>query len=70
MKVVLHTRIQLFLIWKFITSTVFYSKVSEVGDLSQVQPKGSYFNSYYTEVYGRALLHSLDCFTLPLILTL
>ena len=32
--------------------------------------EGSLFNSYYTEVYGRALLLSLDCSTLPLIRTL
>ena len=30
-------------------------------------PEGSLFNSYYTEVSGRALLLSLDCSTLPLI---
>ena len=32
--------------------------------------EGSLFNSYYTEVYGRVLLLSLDCATLPLIRTL
>ena len=37
---------------------------------SRGRPKGSLFNSYYTEVLGRVLLISLDCFTLPLIRTL
>ena len=41
-----------------------------VGDLSQGRPEGSLFNSYYTEVSGRALLLSLDCSTLPSIHTL
>ena len=31
------------------------------------EPEGSRFNSYYTNVLGRALLLSLDCSTLPLI---
>ena len=39
---------------------------SKVGDLS----RGSLFDSYYTEVLGKPLLHSLHCSTLPLILTL
>ena len=34
------------------------------------QPEGFLFNSYFTEVYRRALLLSLDCSTLPLIYTL
>ena len=34
------------------------------------QPEGSLFNSYYTEVKGRAILFSLDCTTLPFIRTL
>ena len=38
--------------------------------LSCWRPKGSFFNSYYTEVYGRVLLLSLDYSTLPLICTL
>ena len=33
-------------------------------------PEGSPFYSYYTKVWGRALLHCLDCFTLLLILIL
>ena len=45
-------------------------KVSRVGDRSRGQPEGSIFNSYYTEVLGRALLLSLDCSILPLIHTL
>ena len=44
--------------------------VSKVGDRSQGRLKGSLFNSYYTEVLGRALLLSHDCSTLPLIRTL
>ena len=42
--------------------------ISKVGDLSRGWPEGSLFNSYYTEVKRRALLLSLDCSTLPLIL--
>ena len=45
-------------------------KVSKVGDRSRGWPEGSLFNSYYTEVLGRALLLSLDCSTLPSIRTL
>ena len=37
---------------------------------SRGRPEVSLFNSYYTEVYGMALLLSLDCSTLPLIHTL
>ena len=47
-----------------------YIKVSRFGDLSRGWPECSLFNSYYTKVYGRALLHSLDSSTLPLMLTL
>ena len=47
----------------------FYYK-NKVGDLSRGWPDGSLFNSYYIEVLGRALLHSLDCSTLSLIRTL
>ena len=46
------------------------SKVSKVSDQSRGLPEGSLFDSYYTKVSGRALLLSLDCSTLPLILTL
>ena len=44
--------------------------ISKVGDRSRGRPEGSLFNSYYTEVWGRALLQSLDYSTLPLIDTL
>ena len=44
--------------------------IIKVGDRSQGHPEGSFFNSYYTEVQGRALLLSLDCSNLPLIRTL
>ena len=37
--------------------------VSKVGDRSRGRPKGSLFNSYYTEVLRRALLLSLCCLT-------
>ena len=47
-----------------------FTIVSKVGDLNRGQPEGSLFNSYNTELYGRALLLSLDCSTLPLICTL
>ena len=50
-------------------SRVVVSK-SKVGDLSRGRPEGSLFYSYYTEVYGRALLLSLDCSTLFLIRTI
>ena len=45
------------------------NKKSKVGDLSRWDPKNPIFNSYHTEVLGKVLLHSLDCSTLPLILT-
>ena len=44
-----------------------HNSKSKVDDRSRGQPEGSLFNSYYTEVWGRALLLSLDCSTLPLI---
>ena len=44
--------------------------ISKVGDRSRGRPEGSLFNSYHTEVQGRALLLSLDCSTLLLIRTL
>ena len=48
-----------------------YIYIYKVGDCSRGWPECSLFNSYYTEVcvWG-GLLHSLDCSTLPLILTL
>ena len=48
----------------------FNNSKSKVGDLSRRWSEGSLFDSYYTEVLGRALLLSLDCSTLPLIPTL
>ena len=63
-------------LWKIITDNVvtlgfiaWYIK-KKVGDCSRVWPEGSLFNSYNTKVQGRALLHSLDFSTLPLIFTL
>ena len=50
--------------------TLFIIIISKVGDCRWGRPEGSLFNSYYTEVLGRALLLSLDCSTLPLIHTL
>ena len=52
----------------FNTKSIFMLIIAGVH--SPGQPEGSLFNSYYTEVYGRALLLSLDCSTLPLIHTL
>ena len=43
---------------------------SKVGDRSRGRREGSLFNSYCTEVQGRALLLPPDCSTLPLIHTL
>ena len=43
------------------------SKKSKAGNRYRRRPEGSLFNSYYTEMWGRALLLSLDCYTLPLI---
>ena len=50
--------------------SIYYDCFSKVGNLSWRWPEGYLFNSYYTKVLGKALLHSLNCFTLPLILTL
>ena len=47
-----------------------YIYISKVGDLSRGWSEGSLFDSSFTEVYERVLLHSLDCSTLPLIVTL
>ena len=44
---------------------IYIYKISKVGDRSRGRPKGFLFNSYYTEVYGRMLLPSLYCSTLP-----
>ena len=48
-----------------------YEKSSKVTlvTFSREGPEGFLFKSYYTDVYGWALLLSLDCSTLPLILT-
>ena len=45
-------------------------KISKVSDLSRGWPEGSLFNSYYTRVSRRTLLHPIDYSTLPLIFTL
>ena len=50
-----------------------YSTMSnkiKLADHRRGWPKATIFNSYYTELLGRALLLSLDCSTLPLIGTL
>ena len=47
-----------------------YNYEKKIGDLSQGWPKGSLFDSYYTNVLGRVPLPSLDFSTLLLILTL
>ena len=44
-----------------------HTHISKVGDCRQWQTEDSLFNSYYAEVWERALLLSLDCSTLPLI---
>ena len=43
---------------------------SKVGDRSRGLPEGSIFHSYYTKVYGRALLPTPDFYILPLIFNL
>ena len=45
-------------------------KVIKVVFLCRGWPEGSLFNSYYTKVWGRVLLLSQDCSTLPLICAL
>ena len=52
------------------SQTIWCGIRSKFGNLSQGWPKGSLFNSYYTKMLGRVLLHSLDCSTLPLMRTL
>ena len=52
------------------THVYIYIYISKVGDRSRGRREGSLFNRYYTEVYGRALLLSLDRPNLPLICTL
>ena len=52
-----------------IHSYIIYMK-SKVGDRSWGQTEGSLINSYYTDVLGRVLLFSQDCFILPLMRTL
>ena len=49
---------------------IYVSCKSKVGDCSREWPEDSLFNSGNIEMSGRALLLSLDCSTLPLILTL
>ena len=41
------------------------SKKVKLSPFSRGRPEASLFNSYYTELQGRALLLSLDCSTLP-----
>ena len=53
-----------------IIQTYLAFEVSKVGDLSRGWPDGSFFNSYYTELYERALLYSLNYSSLFLIRTL
>ena len=55
---------------EYATSAVFGMTCLAGLEVNIQQTEGSLFNSYYTEVLGMALLHSLDCSTLPLILTL
>ena len=57
-----------FVSWHTRSTTHFIYK--KVTDRSRGRPEGSLFNSYYTEVLGRALLLSTNCPTLPLIRTL
>ena len=57
----------------FTIETITWNDISRIGkldDRSRGWPEGFLFNSYYTEVLGKALLYSLDCFTLPWIHTL
>ena len=57
-----------FMLYAFIKQYIYiYCKVC---DHSWGRPEDSLFNSYYTGLYGRVLLLSLDCTTLPLIRTL
>ena len=44
--------------------------ISKVGDHSRGRPEGSLFQQLQHRGVGGALLHSLDCSTLPLIPTL
>ena len=62
--------IRLGTVLKFFYTFIHVICKSKVDDRCRWWLEGSLFNSYYTKVYGRALLLSLDCSTLPLILTL
>ena len=53
--------------WLFKAKSCLYIS-SNVGDRSRGRPEGSLFSSYFTEVLKRALLLSLDCSTLPLVI--
>ena len=57
-------------IYKYSKLYVCINKVSKVGDVSRGWPEGSLFDSYYTNVWGRALYLFQDWSTLPLIHTL
>ena len=48
----------------------YFNWKNEVVDHSRGRPEGTLFNSYNTEMFGRAPLRSLDCSSLPLIRTL
>ena len=52
-----------------ISKGTLHTLISKVGDHSRGWPEGSFFDSYYTGVLGRALFLSLDCSTLPTIRT-
>ena len=54
----------------FVLSLSVVSTKVKLSPFSRGRPEGSLFNSYYTEMLGRALLLSLDCSTLPLICAL
>ena len=54
-----------FVYWHF-----YIIELSKVGDRSRRLHEGFLFNSYNTKVYGRVLLLSLHCSTIPLIRTL
>ena len=64
-----HTHIYIY-IYIYIYSIYIYIYKSKVDDLCRRWPEGSLFDCYYTKVYRIALLLSLDCSILPLILTL
>ena len=50
--------------------TYIHIKVSKVGERRRGRSEGCLFDSYYTKIYGKAPFLSLNCSTLPLILTM